>query len=308
MEPIRLWAKLAGKIALQGSRRSLKAFDGPPGHPTCPGVTGPGQLVRRGGIGGDPQSIPRGRADRGKECTIFRMFKRSKLKALVALSFAFVSVGICNAQLSAKAPLQKQFCYTKSDGVQVCGSCDHQLSIEKSFGKGVMAVGSCMEVCNAPYKVGEIIIPLKGTNGTTGWSWSGPMCIDPSKIDHCYLATGGVKVCGDYAFPQACQVNADSTGTSFTFGPKHELYEPSKIETMLLYDGYGKLASQVQTHPCSWKCYKATQSAIDLIVAELRRRHEDGWIADKPNNFAPIRCVADDYYWRGVDPEGNFHP
>ncbi|MGA2651441.1 MAG: hypothetical protein ABSF28_13000 [Terracidiphilus sp.] len=230
-----------------------------------------------------------------------------KLKDLVALSFAFFSVGMCNAQLSAKAPLQKQFCYTKSDGVQVCGSCDHQSTIEKSLGRGVMAYGSCEAVCNAPYKVGQIIIPLKGTNDTMTWSWTGPMCIDPSKMEHCYLGIGSVKVCEDQAFPQACQINADSTSNSLTFGLKHEIYEPSKRETMVLYDDYGKLTTQIQNHPCSWKCYQATQSAIVLIVAELKRRHEDGWIADKPNNFVPIRCIADDFYWTHVDPEGNFH-
>jgi hypothetical protein len=146
--------------------------------------------------------------------------------------------------------------------------------------------------------LGAISIPIAGIG----------MCNAQSGTERCYVATGGGKVCGDQAFPQACQVNADSTSTSFTVGPKHQLYEPSKQETMVLYDGYGKLASQVQTHPCSWKCYQATQSAIALIVAELKRRHGDGWIADKPNNFAPRRCVPDDLYWKNVDAGGNFHP
>ena len=66
------------------------------------------------------------------------MFKRSKLKALIAVSFAAASVGMCDAQ---------------------------------------------------------------------------------SNTERCYLATGGVKVCGDQAFPEACQINADSTGISFTVGP-----------------------------------------------------------------------------------------
>jgi hypothetical protein len=239
------------------------------------------------------------------------MFKRSKLKALVAVSFAVASVGMCDAQLSAKAPLQGQFCYAGNDGARVCESCNPQSTKEISVAvMGSRVSGHCEAVCNAPYEIGQIIIPLKQTNGIgiTEWSWSRPMCIDPSKIEHCYLTTGGVKVCGDQAFPEACQVNADTTGTSFTFGPKHELYEPLKLETTVLYDGYGKLASQVQTHPCSWKCYQATQSAIALIVAELKRRHEDGWIADKTNDFAPLRCVADNFYWKHVDPEGNFHP
>jgi hypothetical protein len=232
-----------------------------------------------------------------------------KLKALVALSFAFISVGICSAQLSAKAPLKGQFCYAGNDGARVCKSCNLQSTKEVSVAvMGVRVSGWCEAVCNAPYKVGQIIIPLKGANGTTEWSWTGPMCIDPTKMEHCYLGIGSVKVCEDQAFPQACQINADSTNTSLTFGLKHEIYEPSKRETMVLYDDYGKLAYEVQTHPCSWKCYQPNQSAIALIVTELKRRHEDGWIADKPNNFVPIRCIADDFYWTHVDPEGNFHP
>lgn len=252
-----------------------------------------------------------GYADRRKEDTICRMFKRSKLKASVAVSFAIVSVGICNAQLSAKAPLQGQFCYAGTDGARVCESCNPQSTKEVSVAvMGVKVSGYCEAVCNAPYKVGQVIIPLKQTNGATEWSWSGSMCIDPSKIEHCYLAIGGVKICGDQAFPQPCQFSADSTGNSFTFtvDAKQYVFELSKVETTVLYDIYGKLASQVQTHPCSWKCLKGTQSVIDLIVAELKRRHEDGWIADKPNNFALLRCVADNFYWNNVDPEGNFHP
>ena len=136
------------------------------------------------------------------------------------------------------------------------------------------------------------------------------MCASQSNTERCYLATGGVKICGDQAFPQPCQFSADSTGNSFTFiaDVKQHVFELPKVDAMVLYDFYGKLASQVQTHPCSWKCLKASQSVIDLIVAELKRRHEDGWIADKPNHLAPFHCVADNFYWKHVDPEGNFHP
>jgi hypothetical protein len=226
------------------------------------------------------------------------MFKHLKLKALVAVSFAIASVGICNAQLSAKAPLQGQF-----DGKP----CDPQSGKQLfTMYDGVKVSGPCQETCNPPYEYGQLIIPDKQTK----WKMTGMTCIDPSKMDHCYLGRDNVKICEDQAFPEPCQFSADSINNSLTYtvDAKQSVFELSKADTMFLYDIYERLNGQIQHHPCSWKCLKTNQLISALIVAELKRRHENGWIYDKDNpngTIVTISCIADSYYWPHLDPDGH---